>query len=299
MTKIKSFSVGNGDMFYVRHSSSNFTVIDCCLPNDDEMRQNSILNEIKTEMNGKKITRFISTHPDQDHLRGLTVFEEEIGITNFYSVDNMVQKEDPSRDFIKYCQLRDNPQKCYNLEQGMQRKWFNESDETNGASGLSVNWPIISDSDYKEELQQANKTGNPNNISPIIEYSLKDGANVLWMGDLETGFMEKVLSKTVLNKVNILFAPHHGRKSGEIPKVYLEQMNPDIVVIGEAPSRNINYYEGYNTITQNSSGDISFYLEQGLVHVYTSEYFYELSYLVDCNKSNIERREYYKGTLVL
>lgn len=63
MSTVKSFSVGNGDMFYIKHNSSNFTVIDCCLDDDcaDE-----IITEIKRESNGKEICRFISTHPDED-----------------------------------------------------------------------------------------------------------------------------------------------------------------------------------------------------------------------------------------
>ena len=34
MSKVKSFSVGNGDMFYIRHNSDNFTTIDSCLTDD-------------------------------------------------------------------------------------------------------------------------------------------------------------------------------------------------------------------------------------------------------------------------
>jgi hypothetical protein len=29
MSIVKSFSVGDGDMFYILHNSSNFTIIDC------------------------------------------------------------------------------------------------------------------------------------------------------------------------------------------------------------------------------------------------------------------------------
>ena len=29
MSIVKSFSVGNGDMFYINHGSDNFTIIDC------------------------------------------------------------------------------------------------------------------------------------------------------------------------------------------------------------------------------------------------------------------------------
>ena len=44
MVKIKSFSTNNGDMFYIKHGSDNFTIIDCCI---DEENKNSILNELK------------------------------------------------------------------------------------------------------------------------------------------------------------------------------------------------------------------------------------------------------------
>jgi len=69
----------------------------------------------------------------------------------------------------------------------------------------------------------------------------------LWMGDLDTEFMENIKDEIDLPKVNVLFAPHHGRESGRIPREWLEQMNPDIVVIGEAPSKNLHYYGDYKT----------------------------------------------------
>ena len=43
MSIIKSFSVGNGDMFYIKHGSDNFTVIDCYMHEDNE---DKIIDEI-------------------------------------------------------------------------------------------------------------------------------------------------------------------------------------------------------------------------------------------------------------
>lgn len=102
MSTVKSFSVGNGDMFYIKHNSSNFTVIDCCLDDDcaDE-----IINEIKCESNGKDICRFISTHPDEDHIRGLEILDKKWKILNFYCVKNEANKDDKSDSFEKYCEL--------------------------------------------------------------------------------------------------------------------------------------------------------------------------------------------------
>jgi glyoxylase-like metal-dependent hydrolase (beta-lactamase superfamily II) len=52
-------------MFYINHASDNFTIIDCYL-NDDN--KNDIINELLEERKSKSITRFISTHPDFDHI---------------------------------------------------------------------------------------------------------------------------------------------------------------------------------------------------------------------------------------
>ena len=45
MSIIKSFSVGNGDMFYIKHNSDNFTIIDCYLKMDNK---DQIIEEIRT-----------------------------------------------------------------------------------------------------------------------------------------------------------------------------------------------------------------------------------------------------------
>lgn len=52
MSIIKSFSVGEGDMFYIKHNSSNFSIIDCSLDDDNK---EEIVDEIISEFSGKDI----------------------------------------------------------------------------------------------------------------------------------------------------------------------------------------------------------------------------------------------------
>jgi beta-lactamase superfamily II metal-dependent hydrolase len=292
MSIIKSFSVGNGDMFYINHGSDNFTMIDCCVNEDNADR---ILGEIKTLKSKKKISRFISTHPDEDHLRGLELLEKTVGIENFYCVRNSAIKDDETVSFQKYCYLRDS-EKAFYVYKGCSRKWMNIEDNEIGSSGINILWPDVNNSDFKTALTDAANGGSPNNISPIISYSLGGGASVLWMGDLETEFMKLVENNLTLNQVDILFAPHHGRDSGKIPSSILEKINPKIIVVGEARSDHLHYYPDYNTITQNSAGDIVFCCEGDKVHVFTSKN-YEVDFLDD------ENRQYnnmnYLGTLNL
>lgn len=291
MSIIKSFSVGNGDMFYINHNSDNFTVIDCYMHEDNE---DKIIDEIINKSKGKGVVRFISTHPDEDHILGLKEYKDRVGINNFYCVENKATKKDETEDFKEYCSLRDGNQHFY-LYEGCARRWMNMENEERGSSGISILWPKTNNQYFKDALEKAHNGESPNNISPIVKYSLESGVKILWFGDLEKDFMENIKDDLEIDEADIIFAPHHGRFSGKIPNEILEKINPKIIIIGEAPSSNLNYYSGYNTITQNSAGDITFECEQNNVHIYVSNKNYSVSFLKNKYKTN--DYDYYIGTL--
>lgn len=292
MSIIKSLSVGNGDMFYIKHGNSNFTIIDC---NMDDTNKKLITDEIISESKEKDIKRFISTHPDEDHIHGLKSLDDSIGILNFYCVANEATKEDETKDFKRYCELRDSDKKAFYLYKGCSRCWMNDNDEEKnyGSSGINILWPIVDNEHFKAELLNAKDGKSPNNISPIIKYSLNSGATILWFGDLENSFTEKIKDEIELPEADIIFAPHHGRSSGKLPKEWMESINPKIVIIGEAPSDKINYLSGYNTITQNTAGDIILDCDTSIVDIYVSNENYSVSFLDNKKKPNA-----YNGTYI-
>jgi len=290
MSIVKSLSVGDGDMFYIRHGSDSFSIIDCCLPEED---METIVKEIKGESKFKRIVRFISTHPDDDHIMGLDYLDSEMKILNFYCVKNKAVKPDETMDFQRYCKLRDSD-KAFYLYKGCLRKWLNQTDDQRGSAGINILWPITDNKYYKEALIKAENGENPNNISPIVKYSMDNGVAMLWMGDLESGFMQNIKNDLSLPEVDVLFAPHHGRDTGKIPKEWLDTMNPRIIIIGEAPSEHLNYYSGYETITQNSAGDIIFECLTNKVHIYVSNEHYSVNFLDD---EDIYTYSNYIGTL--
>ncbi len=275
MSIVHSYTVGTGDMFSIRHNSDNCTIIDCNISEDNE---DWLLNEINKQRKGKRITRFISTHPDQDHLTGLAKLDDHIGILNFYVVKNSATKDDQTDDFKRYKKLRDG-NKAFHIFRGCERRWMNQGSEERGSSGINILWPITSSKHFKEALEDADNGKSPNNISPVTTYSLNDGVNMAWFGDLETDFMERIKDEIAWPDVDILFAPHHGRDSGKISKSILEKMDPKLVVIGEAPSKNLNYYADYNTITQNSAGSIYFECVANWVHIYVDSSTYGVDFL--------------------
>ena len=280
-------------MFYIRHDSDNFSVIDCSLPGD---RKDEILDEIAGQRAGKEIFRFISTHPDQDHISGLVSYDERFGIVNFYVVKNKATKSEETEDFKRYKSLRDDTKKAFYLELGCKRRWMNQSDETRVSAHINIRWPILTNEHFKDALKQAEDGGSPNNISPIIRYCRPNGASVMWMGDLETDFMEEIRDAVTTEASQVLFVPHHGRKSGRVPKDWLEKICPTIIVVGEAPSSDLTYYDGWDTITQNSAGDIVFECLSGKTHVFVSKSTYSVDFLTKEQGVGNQHDCYYIGT---
>lgn len=268
MAIVKSLAVGNGDTYYIKHNSDNFTIIDCNVTSESA---DVWIAELMLASQSKGISRFISTHPDQDHFGGIELLDASMPIQNFYVVQNEAIKDDETTSFKHYCKLRDDPSKAFHIYKGCSRKWMNQSDEVRKSSGINILWPDLNNPDFQKALNACNAGESYNNISAVIRYVIEGGASFMWLGDLETEFMEKITDHIELEKTTIIFAAHHGRDSGKIPNSWLEKLDPQIIVIGEAPSRHLHYYTGYTTITQNRAGDITMECVDNKVHFYVSD----------------------------
>lgn len=286
-----SYAVGNGDMFSIRHDSDNFTIIDCSISVE---KREDLLEFLKIQGKDKGCSRFISTHPDHDHIMGLKYLDEQLPINNFYCVANNATKSDETDDFKHYRELRDGT-KAFKISKDCTRKWMNQSNNERGGAGIQILWPNVNNTDFKAALTATMNGDSPNNISPIIMYCVGE-ISFLWMGDLETGFMELIKDDVDWPDIDILFAPHHGRDSGKIPMDILNAIDPSIIIIGEAPSRNLNYYGPYNTITQNSAGDIAFECVENTVHIYVGSENYSVTFLENYGATTYKN---YIGTLVV
>lgn len=308
MSIVKSLSVGEGDMFYIRHNTDNFSIVDCCL---ERWNQERIIDELKQQSSNKTITRFISTHPDDDHIRGIKTLFDKMDIPNFYCVSNSADNPNGECDFEKYCSLRDS-KGCFNLYKDCRRKWMNVDSDSNDEekrynSGINILWPVLENEHHKETLDKVKEWKDPNNLSPIIKYSIQDGGTFLWFGDMESTYQEKIHDKVSLPKADVVFAPHHGRDSGKLILEWLQKMEPQLIIVGEAPSDYLCYYPGYDTITQNSAGDITFVCEKEKIDIYVENENYDQGCTrlknawKDSTKTGANRKSkygYYVGTLL-
>lgn len=301
---VKSFSFPKGetrgDTFYIKHGVDSFTVIDCYLLTGSDYpennRQKEIIDEIVEQSEGK-IRRFISTHPDHDHIAGIEELFRRWPTDNFYAVANNVPLDENDASLSKYIQLK--KEKNYAIKQGIKRCWLNDDngiEDPHKASGIHFLWPDLNNEKFKAALKVVEEGGKKNNISPILTYTINGGAKYMWMGDLETGLQTAYYEtfKSSIPHVNILFQPHHGRTTGAVPDELLKLLKPQLIIIGNAPSEYIDYGDSQKTITQNTSGDLLFENEGEYVHIYSQN---KVDNLPDCLE-NLPLRDIalYKGT---
>lgn len=212
----------------------------------------------------KEIFRFIATHPDMDHLTGLCRLTEEVEILNFWDTQHSVEKsDDPDdwegtgydiRDWRTYLKLRESESspKALFYKLGDQLKYFDED-------GVHIWGPFKHDSSISED--------DKINLLSYVLLILHGKCTILLGGDAPAEIWKSIHEATEgkLSKINLLKAPHHGRKSGYYwPAV--KAMSPDytVVSVGKLKKKDdaLASYEKYSEkgcFTTRFEGNISAY----------------------------------------
>jgi beta-lactamase superfamily II metal-dependent hydrolase len=309
MPIIHYLNVKDGDCIGIEHISGNKTVIDVCnatvvnylsellsaYESKSETGLNGNFNQKKYPINPisyfkekgwVSVFRFILTHPDMDHMDGVQSFFEAFEPINFWDTDN---KKEMSKnnwegspyseaDWNFYKKIRDNKPssnpKRLTLYSGDRNKYFNKSEDgTNGGDGLHILAPT------KELVNSANETaGDYHSCSYVILYNTSNH-KIVFAGDSHNATWEHILSnhKNDVRNIDILIAPHHGRKSDRSYE-FLDILNPKITFFGNANSEHLAYnawnYRELAFITNNQAGCIIADVGTGPIKLYvTNEVF--------------------------
>jgi beta-lactamase superfamily II metal-dependent hydrolase len=191
-----------------------------------------------TNCNGKSIFRFIATHPDLDHLRGLKrISQEKIPILNFWDTNHNIvtkdcQSQEEEAEWAEYQKLRQStsePKALFNYRDAIGKYW-NQDDANGPGDGLYVLAPTT------ELRDAANKAEDPNAHSYVIwlQYA---GIKVVLGGDATKEVWQSIFQKYGAGlKCNVLKASHHGRESGFHLEA-VKAMSPGftIVSVGKKP----------------------------------------------------------------
>ena len=287
MPKIHFLNVNQGDCIILEHLSGRKTVFDISAGNIE--RKNALVAALLkhemapakgnfrmcqhptnpldylNNMGAKEIWRFILSHPDMDHLDGFNALLDEFDILHFWHSGAKKTKPDFSthgpfkeEDWDRYAKAiaGDEPgTQCIHVQAGSTFKYAN-GDDTQGGVGdalyiLAPNQGLVDEGNKKQDF---------NDASYVVLYRSAIG-KVLLAGDAHDAtwdYVKQHYEKDASN-VDLLIAPHHGRKSGRSYE-FLDFVKPKLTLFGCAPSEHLAYdawnYRKLKHITNNQCGSI-------------------------------------------
>ena len=310
MSKIHFLNVKQGDCTWISHNNGNITVIDVNnasdVNNKEEFEKMAEATEYKStygNYNQKKhpvnpiqylksfgvsdIFRFILTHPDMDHMGGIKAFFNAFDVNNFWDTDNNKEMDNfdgtpySKDDWDFYKELRSgkgNSNTRLTLYAGSIGKYYNEDESgQSGGDGLYILAPT------KDLVNEANENGAYNDCSYVILYRTGNGKKIVFGGDSHDKTWEYILNnyKDDVTDVDILFAPHHGRKSDRNYD-FLDTLNPKMTFFGNAKCEHLAYNawnsRGLDKITNNEANCIVTDIEDDVINIYATYETYAKNY---------------------
>ena len=288
MATIHFLNVREGDCSIIQHKSGHTTVIDVCNAKPVEPQQEALMATMaKSErgisgnfqqkkfpanpisyMNDRGISnifRYIQTHPDMDHMDGIKALFNEFSPTNFWDTRNTKEMQAASwegspyraSDWEFYKHLRDTDShedpKRLTLYPGARGQYYNQTgDGTGGGDGLYVLAPT---NDLVTAANEADE--DYNRCSYVILY--RTGYyRIVFAGDSHDETWDYILKqhKNDVTDIDLLIAPHHGRKSGRSYD-FLQTLMPTLTFFGNARSEHLAYStwanRGLSIVTNNQA----------------------------------------------
>lgn len=265
MLRIHFLNVGHGDCTIIEEPCGGLTVIDINrvqTPSSKETDPLDYLRELcdsrvdanrvrdfaylREPRRAKIINRFILTHPDMDHMRGIASLLEsgykinEFWDTNHNKVIKEFRTEADKKDWLYYDSLRQGDFK--NLVYILVRDDAHTFYWPNGR--VSILSPTI------HSIRRANLTSNHNNHSYVL-YIEHCGFKVILGGDAEREVWEEIaLTYGSSLKCHVLKASHHGRDSGYSIEA-LRCMLPATVILSVGRKPENDAHQKYRRLVRN------------------------------------------------
>lgn len=288
MPRIHFLNVKQGDCTILEHNSGRTTVFDICSGNIERQRSavptvlaksdftptpgnfrmcNHPTNPLEylTRLQKTELWRFILSHPDMDHLDGFDALLTEFSVLHLW--DSGARKQQPEfgsagkyreEDWDRYARVIAGDEgdiRSIQVRSGAKFKYANQDDTV---SNVGDSLHILAPDDNL--IQEGNRTQDFNDASYVVLYRSAIGT-VLLAGDAHDKTWDYIKEnyKSYVSNIDLLIAPHHGRKSGRSYK-FLDYVNPKLTLFGCAPSGHLAYdawnYRKLPHITNNQCGCI-------------------------------------------
>jgi competence protein ComEC len=281
---VRFFNVGHGECTLIEHHSGRLTMVDINTSHDYDwntrqeilagvggtvgaasrsLAEAAALDEAQRELTdpvdylerhyaGRQLFRFILTHPDLDHMRGLKRLREKVGFANFWDVRHTKAQptfrgDNDREEWDHYQQLRSG-------KFGLTPRFYDRGDEKfafardENQLGNGDNIEILSPTPAL--VDACNRAETSNNLSYVLRFRHAN-RTVLLTGDVEEDAwtdLETVYINSL--KSDFLQASHHGRDSG-FHASSLKLIAPRVVVVSVGRKPSTDAHAKYKAICNN------------------------------------------------
>jgi beta-lactamase superfamily II metal-dependent hydrolase len=203
-----------------------------------------------------KLSPYVQTHPDMDHMDGLAVLKEKCLIRNFWDTPN----EKPSPDFNSpYSKGSPKDWKAYQELRKDAKHHYRSKSPVFFRYVQQTKYEVYVLHPTKEAVKEANESGKWNNASYVLLITsgrvVKEKEfKALIAGDIETSVWEELHEwantdetiKALVSNVTVFRVSHHGRRTGYCGTDWLKLTKPKEIVIskGSVPEEE-SAYEDY------------------------------------------------------
>lgn len=228
----------------------------------------------------KTIFRYIQTHPDMDHMRGLTaLLDHGFEIINFWDTDNTKDTPDfrkvfdnDKTDWETYQKLRRGEGAKSLIKNRAEAGVFWNRGDSHGDLGDGIE--ILSPT--PDIARAANANDKHNNHSYVLRITYA-GISIILGGDSESEIWDDLVNTYGAGlKCHVLKASHHGRDSGyHQPAVKLMDPELTVVSVGKKPPTDASHkYTNYSgkVLSTRWSGNITLIVRADGSANYEEEY---------------------------
>jgi beta-lactamase superfamily II metal-dependent hydrolase len=201
---------------------------------------------VKEKFPNRSLFRFILTHPDLDHMRGLKRLADEVGFVNFWDTNNTkptpdFRSDSDEDDWEFYQELRAGQHAVTRLDltRGSDGYAYGPISATNpDGDGIEILSPT------PDLVTACNVAEKSNDLSLVLRLWHGDTSLIL-PGDAEEDAWGSMLGYYGIHlRCNFLKASHHGRRSGfHIEAV--RAMSPEVVVVSVGRKPNTDATASY------------------------------------------------------
>jgi beta-lactamase superfamily II metal-dependent hydrolase len=286
--KLHFLNVGNGDCTIIELPDGNLMMVDICNgggTNSELTDPISYLYDLQSKrilsllfvnpiaylhalLSKPKLFRYVQTHPDMDHMDGLSLLERKCTIINFWDTDNTKPRPDFSSPYSKG---KPEDWDAYQRLRQKAKRFYRSLSPVTLRDGQRYPYDLYVLHPTREAVYYANQSGDWNHVAYVLLLKFKS-FKALIAGDVDNGVWEELYdwasrdntARDLVSNITVFKVSHHGRRSGYCGSDWLNLTNPKEIVIskGSVPGEQsaygnyYNYKKGAEHLWLTSRGDV-------------------------------------------